>query len=322
MIAGIGAEKPGVARSFVGLGGVAWDQICLVGGEVGDETDRVSRYSAQPVREEPFPDVGPGQPAARPALTPVPPPLPAHAPRWWGHHFRELRWQAEFARLLVDPVYQGVGVPRATGASVMLLPGFLAGDASLAVMGDWLRRIGYVPVASGMQANVGCSDRAVDRLEGRLEREFTRSGRPVALVGHSRGAHFAKALAHRCPDKVAAVVSLGAGLDAPYDISLPTQWTLAAFRTLHAHTSDRIARNGCLTATCRCRFTRDYAGDFPARVPLTSIYSKGDGVVRWPACVVAYARCVEVSGSHVGLAFNRKVYRVLAETLAEQTAVR
>jgi len=89
---------------------------------------------------------------------------------------------------------------------------------------------------------------------------------------------------------------------------------------LYAYTSDRVARNGCLTDTCRCRFARDYAGDFPARVPLTSIYSKEDGVVRWPACVVPYARCVEVSGSHVGLAFNRKVYRVLAETLAEQTA--
>jgi len=114
--------------------------------------------------------------------------------------------------------------------------------------------------------------------------------------------------------------ALGAGLDAPFDVSVPTQWTLAAFRMLYAYTSDRVARNGCLTDTCRCRFARDYAGDFPARVPLTSIYSKEDGVVRWPACVVPYARCVEVSGSHVGLAFNRKVYRVLAETLAEQTA--
>jgi len=231
-----------------------------------------------------------------------------------------MRWQAELACLLVDPVYRGVGIPGGTGASVILLPGFLAGDASLAVMRDWLRRIGYTPVASGMLANVGCSDRALDRLEARLDGVLHRSGRPVALVGHSRGAHFAKAMAHRCPEKVAAVVSLGAGLDAPFDVSVPTQWTLAAFRMLYAYTSDRVARNGCLTDTCRCRFARDYAGDFPARVPLTSIYSKEDGVVRWPACVVPYARCVEVSGSHVGLAFNRKVYRVLAETLAEQTA--
>ena len=44
---------------------------------------------------------------------------------------------------------------------------------------------------------------------------------------------------------------------------------------------------------------------------LTSIYSKGDGVVRWESCLVDYADNVEVTGSHVGLAFNRKVYRAL-----------
>ena len=51
-------------------------------------------------------------------------------------------------------------------------------------------------------------------------------------------------------------------------------------------------------------------------MPLTSIYSKGDGVVRWRSCVVPYARCVEVTGSHIGLVFNRKAYRVVAEALA------
>lgn len=34
------------------------------------------------------------------------------------------------------------------------------------------------------------------------------------------------------------------------------------------------------------------------------------------ACVVPYARNVEVTDSHVGLAFNRKAYRVIAQSLA------
>jgi hypothetical protein len=85
-------------------------------------------------------------------------------------------------------------------------------------------------------------------------------------------------------------------------------------------TSDRVAQNGCFTVNCRCHFARDYAAQFPRQVPLTSIYSKQDGVVRWRACVVPYARCVEVTGSHVGLAFNRLVYRELAQTLARDTA--
>ena len=231
-----------------------------------------------------------------------------------------MRWQLELARLLVDPVFRGDGVPRGDGAPVVLIPGFLAGDASLSVMRSWLARMGYRANGSGILANVDCSDRAVNQLELRVETLAARHDRRVALVGHSRGAHFAKALARRRPDLVSTVMSLGAGLDTPFDISAPTQAAIAAFRELHSLTSDRIAKNGCFTAACRCRFTTDYVGEFPADIPLTSVYSKGDGVVRWRACVVDYARCVEVTGSHVGLAFNRKVYREVAETLARETA--
>ena len=260
--------------------------------------------------------------SAAPAFDPVPPPAPdppAEPERWWGNHLGEMRWQLEFARLLVDPVYRGSGVPRGDGAPVLLIPGFLAGDSSLMVLREWLARMGYRPQSSGINANVDCSDRAVNALEERLERLALRRGRKVALIGHSRGAHFTKALAHRRPELVSSAISLGAGLNTPFDISAPTQAMVAAAREIHALTSDRIAKNGCFTAECRCAFTEDYAGDFPAEVPLTSIYSKGDGVVRWRACIVDYARCVEVSGSHVGLAFNRKVYRELAETLARET---
>lgn len=250
--------------------------------------------------------------------TPATPPV-ARPERWWGRHLHEVRWQAELMRLLVDPVFRGEGIPHGDGAPVIAVPGFLAGDSSLAVMRDWLRRIGYRPAPSRIHFNVDCSDRAANRLEQEIEEANERTGRQVALIGHSRGGHFVKALARRSPERISVAVSIGAGLDTPFDISFPTQAAVGAFRALYARTSDRFVQNGCLTDTCRCRFTRDYAGEFPAEVPLTSIYSKGDGVVRWRACLVPYARNVEVTGSHVGLAFNRKVYRVMAETLAVQT---
>src|SRR5919107_1112753 len=84
-------------------------------------------------------------------------------PRWWGNHLGEFRWQAELARLMVDPVWRGQGLPRGDGSPVMTIPGFLAGDGSLSVMRQWLRRLGYRAYASGIQMNVDCSDRAVDR---------------------------------------------------------------------------------------------------------------------------------------------------------------
>ena len=39
-------------------------------------------------------------------------------------------------------------------------------------------------------------------------------------------------------------------------------------------------------------------------------------MVWWEACVVPYADNVEVTGSHVGLACNRKAYHAIAEALA------
>jgi pimeloyl-ACP methyl ester carboxylesterase len=253
---------------------------------------------------------------ARSGLDPA---APAGGPaerRWWGRPVAEIRWQAELARLLADPVFRGQGVPRGDGAPVMLLPGFLAGDGSLLVLRDWLERMGYRPHGSGITMNVDCSDRALGRLDERLGAIHAESGRPVTLIGHSRGGHFAKALAHRRPERTAGVISMGAGLDTPFDISVPTKAAVAGVRSVHRRLDPARAGRGCLTDRCGCAFSRHYGGAFPSQVPLTSIYSRGDGVVWWEACVVPYARNVEVTGSHVGLAFNRKVYRVIADVLA------
>jgi triacylglycerol lipase len=72
-----------------------------------------------------------------------------------------------------------------------------------------------------------------------------------------------------------------------------------------------------MTEACDCPFAGDFAGPFPTdRVRLTSIYSKEDGVVRWQSALVQDADCIEVTGSHVGLVFNRKTYRAIASALA------
>lgn len=235
---------------------------------------------------------------------------------WRGAHVRELRWQAELARLLADPVWRGAGLPRGDGAPVLLLPGFLAGDQSLSIMARWLRRLGYAPRRAGIALNVRCSDVAVDRLDQVLHHVHARTGRQVAIVGHSRGGHFAKALAVRRPDQVSQVISMGAGLDDPFDVSDLTRRAVEGVRRQIERRDPGRAELGCFTTSCLCRYARDYRAAFPQRVPLTSIYSKGDGVVRWQGCVVPYARCVEVPGSHIGLAFNRHAYREIARTLA------
>ena len=56
----------------------------------------------------------------------------------------------------------------------------------------------------------------------------------------------------------------------------------------------------------------------PGTVRMTAIYSREDRIVPHPAALERDPRAknVEVPGSHIGLAFNPAVYRVLARTLA------
>jgi triacylglycerol lipase len=232
--------------------------------------------------------------------------------RWWGNHPAELRWQFELYRLLADPVFRGRGVPRGDGRPVLLMPGFGAGDYALALMGNWLRRIGYAPFTAGFVTNTGCSDRAIGRVESRVASLNEGFGRRVALVGHSRGGHFARAMARRRPDQVSHGIAIAANLQRQLGISAPTQGAVALARRLR-----RAQVPGCLTDQCSCGFARDLNGPFPERrVRFTSIYSKEDGVVCWEGCLVPYADCVEVTGSHVGLIFNRKAYRAVGHALA------
>jgi pimeloyl-ACP methyl ester carboxylesterase len=241
---------------------------------------------------------------------------PAAEPRWWGNHLRELRWQLDAARLLAHPVLRGRGIPRGDGRSVLLLPGFLAGDYTLATLAVWLRRIGYRPRRVGFVTNTDCSERALSRLEARADGLVEGEGRRVGVIGHSRGAHLGKALAVRRPELVSHVIAVGGGLSNQMEISAPTAATVALVRAWHKHTTDRRERRGCLSEDCRCSFTRDYSAPFPESVRLTSIYSRGDGVVRWQSCVAPYADNVEVHGTHVGLVLNPEAYVAIATALA------
>src|SRR5690348_13784314 len=122
---------------------------------------------------------------------------PLRIPIW-----REARVALERAALTRDPVLRGQGVARGDGQPVLLIPGFLAGDLTLSLMAEWLRRLGYEPCAAGIRANVDCGARALERLEHTLEELAERHGRSVAIVGHSRGGSMARVLAVRRPELV------------------------------------------------------------------------------------------------------------------------
>jgi triacylglycerol lipase len=230
--------------------------------------------------------------------------------RWWGRPLAEMRWQTELARLCVDPMFLRGGEPRGDGRTVVLVPGFGGGDWTLQHLAFWLRRSGYDVALCNFIVNAGCAEKAVARVERRVIDCAERSGRRVAVVGHSRGGYLARAVGARMPDRISHVIALGAGLSRQFDVAAPAQAAMALARAVQG-------KRGCLTEDCACGFTAAYRCPFPPGVRLTSIYSRDDGMVRWESCVADYADNVEVTGSHVGLAWNRKCYRAVAEALAQ-----
>ncbi|MGE4426980.1 MAG: esterase/lipase family protein [Solirubrobacteraceae bacterium] len=241
----------------------------------------------------------------------------SHGPGWWGRPVAETRWLLEACRLSVDPLFlRPRGLPRGDGRPVVLVPGFLAGDQTLAMLAVWLRRLGYRPTTVGFVTNTDCSDRALDRVVRTARRASDRHGRRVAVIGHSRGGHFARALAASHPEVVSHAVSLGADLNGMLGISVPTQAAVTGAR-LALHATGRTRRAGCFTLFCDCPFATAFRAPIAPGVRMTSVYSRGDGVVDWPGCLVDGATNIEVTGSHVGLVFNRKVFRALSETLAQ-----
>jgi hypothetical protein len=46
-----------------------------------------------------------------------------------------------------------------------------------------------------------------------------------------------------------------------------------------------------------------------------AVYSRSDAIVDWRACLDPSAECVEIDGSHCGMAVNARVYRELERTL-------
>ena len=231
--------------------------------------------------------------------------------------WREGRLGIEVASLLRDPIYRGDGVADGGGQPILLIPGFLAGDDSLGLMTRWLRRTGHRTRKAGMRWNVDCAAAAMSRLEERLEEMAEQRGEKVAVIGQSRGGHFAKGLGVRRPDLVSGVVSLGAPqLDplAIHPLVLAQVIAVGALGTLRVR---GLFSRSCRSGECCESFWEDLSKPVPSEVAYLSIYSRNDGIVDWRACLDDGAALVEIDSSHCGMAVHPDAYRAIAAALAE-----
>lgn len=229
--------------------------------------------------------------------------------------YAELRYWPELAGLLADGRFRAPA--RASHRPpVLLVPGFMAGDASLTLLASWLRRRGHAVRMSGIRINAGCAGRELARLEEVL----ATFDEPAIVIGQSRGGTLARALAARHPGAVAAVVMLGSPVLDPLAVSASVMRTVRSVARL-----GDLGMPGLFSSECRAG---DCCTDYYAllRAPLTEgvmalmIYSRSDAIVDWHACLDPSATCVEVDGSHCGMAVNARVYEELERVLQSAEA--
>jgi triacylglycerol lipase len=228
----------------------------------------------------------------------------------------ELRYGFELARLVVQPQFRNPG-RRPDHPPALLVPGFMAGDQSLAVLASWLRRRGGETARAGILLNTDCAERAVAGIEARVRRLAERTGERVVLIGQSRGGGLARAAAVRNPDLVSTVIMLGAPVRGPLAVGPAVLGAVRSVARLGDLGFPRMFSTECRDGDCCAAFRRDAEARPPAGLRVVSIYSRSDGIVSWKACLDPHAEQVEVDSSHTGMSVNAEVYVVIGRVFDE-----
>lgn len=192
--------------------------------------------------------------------------------------------------------------PRGKG-TVIVLPGFMADDASTWLLRRFLSGLGYRVEPWGQGLNRGPMMRHLPPLLDLANDLAAAEDGPVTLLGWSRGGVLARELAREKPSLVRAVVTMGT----------PVRGGVAA-----SSIGPLVTAQTGLSAEQIQRLV-DRRGRTPIIVPIHAIYSKTDGVVAWQACLDRTSPEVthhEVESSHIGLGFNAQVYRLVSRILA------
>lgn len=221
-----------------GLGTRLWRQAALRLGRAREELGRRHALAFQPRPSD----------ARGPAL---------------GRLLGELRtpfelWSAGRA----DPVERAAMPPARVSHPVMLLPGFGTHPARMGGLARRLTAAGHRVSDWGLGFNFGADHDRFERLCERVCTMARKEGQPLVLVGWSLGGLYARELAHRHPEAVAMVITLG----SPFSGDRRANNAWRAYQLIAGHTVDEPP----VGELC-------FAGKPP--VPTVALWSPRDGIV-------------------------------------------
>ena len=220
---------------------------------------------------------------------------------------------------LLNPVLKGV--PRGDGHTIIVIPGFMGADGSTSRLRKFLCDAGYnaIPWELGRNASevrpASLEDfiehRAIveDQVAAQADREKRRTGRKVTIIGWSLGGLYAVGMAHRFPNLIRQVVTLGTPYGDPRGTALYS-------------VMGRVYNNEVEVDEAMLRHWVDFTySRGTLKVPVLALFSESDGIVG-----AGIARCegdpdyvtnMAVMASHVGFPFNPLVFAVIGNHLVE-----
>jgi len=199
-------------------------------------------------------------------------------------------------------------LPKGDRHPILLLPGFMAGDSSTLMLRRFLLYMGYEPLPWTLGRNTGSLNQFEEKLINRFEHLAQTYNEKISIIGQSLGGVFARNIAHRFPDHVRQVITLGSPFGA-----------LAAGSTNQLVTALFRQQSGLSVEEMKDKIAEIESGKSPS-VPSTAIFSKGDGVVNWRVCREDdghQTESIEVRGSHCGMGFNPLIYYIVSDRLAQ-----
>lgn len=182
---------------------------------------------------------------------------------------------------------------------VMIIPGFGAHPKRMQAMADALEAAGHSVHHWGLGFNLGPTPQNFAFLVRRVAMIARQEKAPVALVGWSLGGLYAREIAHRMPDHVAKVITLGSPFSG--DPRANNAWRV--YQAVTGHAVDQPP----VESTC---------GHKPP-VPTIALWSPRDGVIH-PRSASGWRherdRAVAMRCTHLGFACDREV---IAEVLVQ-----
>ncbi len=220
----------------------------------------------------------------------------------------EARALPETAWLLMNLPLLSLQATRGKEEPVLVLPGFMASDASTLVLRTFLNSIGYRAAGWELGANRQPLATYLPALSARMQALGAARNEKVNLIGWSRGGMIARELGRHYPQLVSRIVTIGTPVKGGLSASAISKW---------------IAREVGLTPEqinrLRSQMEKEHA-QAPIRVPIRAVYSRSDGIVTWKACIDDTSPDVkhyEVKGSHIGMGTSAEVFRLLPKLLRE-----